>query len=276
MTNHQYKLLVLDIDGTLLDKNGTISAEDKEALAKAANAGIRVSLSTGRVVQSSLKIIKQLSLDGCHIFFDGALVYDLEKNEEVYIKPISREIVRQMVDFVHLSDINIELYSATRFFVEQESWRSDIRRQFFNLKPTVVDFDKVWPGESIIKGTLLTRSDEDKAKAKSFRQHFKNSLTFSLTKTPAYPEVDFINVIDLGVSKGNALAALASHLGIPLSEVMAIGDGGNDASLLSRAGLAVAMGNATDELKRLADYVTLTIDNHGVTAAVNKFLLSSL
>lgn len=180
-----------------------------------------------------------------------------------------------MVDFVHWNETNLELYSATNFFVEQESWASDIRRHFFGLEPTIIDFAKVWSRERIVKGTLVVRSAEEKAKAESFRRHFENKLTFSLTKTPAYPEVDFINVIALGVSKGNALEALVAHLGIPLCEVVAIGDGGNDASLLSRSGLAIAMGNATDELKALADYVTLNVDRHGVASAINKFLLRS-
>ncbi len=124
-----------------------------------------------------------------------------------------------------------------------------------------------------MKGTLVARSTEEKAKADIFCRHFKGSLSLSLTKTPAYPEVDFINVLAPDVSKGNALEALASHLGIALSEVVAIGDGGNDVSLLSRVGLAIAMGNAPDELKTVADYVTLDIDHHGVAAAINKFLL---
>ena len=75
------------------------------------------------------------------------------------------------------------------------------------------------------------------------------------------------------VSKGTALEALASFLGIPLTEVMAIGDGGNDIPLLSSAGLAVAMGNASDELKAVADYITLDVDHNGVAAAISKFLL---
>ncbi len=89
LTTHSYKLLVVDIDGTLLDKNGAISDEDKKALARARDSGIQVSLSTGRVVKACLKILRQLSLDGYHMFFDGALVCNPEKGEEVYVEPIS-------------------------------------------------------------------------------------------------------------------------------------------------------------------------------------------
>jgi len=273
LVNNRYKLLVVDIDGTLLNKNGAISAEDTKALARASDSGIQVSLSTGRVVQASLKIINQLSLDGYHIFFDGALVSNPEKGEEIYVEPISKELGRQVVEFAHRNEVNLDLYSAAHFFAERETWATDIRRQFFGLQPTIVDFTQLWPKERIIKGTLVVRSPEERAKADSFCRHFKGSLSFSRTKTPAYPEVDFINVVAPEVSKGKALEALASHLGIALIEVIAIGDGANDVSLLSKAGLAIAMDNATDELKAVADYVTLDVDHSGVAAVIERFLL---
>ena len=273
MTGHYYKLLVVDIDGTLLDKNGAISVEDKKALARARSLGIQVSLSTGRVVKACLKILSQLSLDGYHMFFDGALVCNPGKGKEVYVEPISQELVRQMVDFARLNEINLELFSATHFFIERETWVTDIRRQFFSLEPTIVDFSKLWQNERIIKGGLVVSSVEEKAKANDFYLHFKNRLNFSLTGTPAYPDIDFFNVVAAEVSKGKALAALVSFLGIPLTEVMAIGDGANDITLLSSAGLAIAMGNAPEELKAVADYVTLDVDHNGVAAAVSKFLL---
>ncbi len=273
LIKNPYKLLVVDIDGTLIDKNGAISAEDKDALARAGDSGIQVALSTGRVVQACLRIISQLSLDGYHMFFDGALVSNPEKGEEVYVKLIGEELVRQIVDFVHLNEMNLDLYSATHYFIERETWSSDIRRQFFGVEPTVIDFTNLWQKERIIKGTMVVFSAEERAKADNFRRQFKSSLNFSGTRTPAYPEVDFINVVAPDVSKGKALEALASFLEIPLTEVIAIGDGANDISLLSSAGLAVAMDNAPDELKAVADYVTLDIDHSGVAAAINKFLL---
>ncbi len=273
MINSPYRLLVVDIDGTLVDKNGAISAEDRDALAKVRDSGIRVSLSTGRVVQACLGIINQLSLDGYHIFFDGALVSNPGKGEEIYVRPINQELVRQAIEFAHSNEINLELFSISHYFVERETWATDFRSRFFGTRPTTVDFTQLWQKERIIKGALDVLSVEEKAKADSFRRHFKASLSLSVTKTPAFPEADLINVIAAEVSKGMALEALASFLGISLTEVMAVGDGANDISLLSSAGLAVAMGNASDELKATADYVTLDVDHSGVAAAINKFLL---
>lgn len=264
---------MVDIDGTLLGKNGAISTEDREALAKACARGIPVSLSTGRTAPAALRIINQLSLDGYHIFFDGALVSDLKKNEEVYAQPISKEMVRQAVEFAHQNGVDLEFYSATRYFSERETWSTEIRRRFFGIEPIIVDFTNLWERERIIKGTITVSSAEEKVKANNFRLYFKSKLDLSLTKSPAYPEVDFINVLAPGVSKKKALEALASHLRIALTEVIAIGDGPNDVSLLSSVGLAIAMDNAPDEVKAVADYVTLDVDHSGLSAAIEKFLL---
>ena len=271
-----YKLLVVDIDGTLLGKNGIVSADDRKALARAGDSGIYVSLSTGRVVQASLEVINQLVLDGYHIFADGALVSNLAKDKDVLVSPISKESVKQMVEFAQRNDIYIELFSKTHYFVERETRVSDMRRKVYGLQPTTADFTKIWQNEEILKGTLVVSSaeeSEERAKADNFRLHFKNSLNFRWTKTMVSPEVDFMNAVAPGVSKGKAVEVLALFLGIPLAEVMAIGDQDNDMSLLSTAGLAIAMGSAPDELKAIADYITFDVEHSGVAAAIDKFLL---
>jgi Cof subfamily protein (haloacid dehalogenase superfamily) len=266
-----YKLLVVDIDGTLLGSRGGISEEDKQALAAARRVGVKVCLSTGRASQGCHWVIDELSLDGYHIFFDGALVWGVDR--ELYVEPLDMGVVREVVDFVRQNDIYLELYSATDYFVEWENWATEIHRNYFKLEPRVIDFGHLRGGQKFVKGGLITRDEEEVAKARSFRTRFDRSLRFSVARSPAYPGVEFINVLAPEVSKGKALTTLAAHLGIPLSEVMAIGDGTNDISLLSVAGLAVAMGNATDEVKAVAHEVTEDVSESGVAAAVNRFLL---
>ena len=273
LMNYSYRLLVVDIDGTLLGKEKTISIEDREALAKVDDLGIRVSLSTGRAIQACSGILNQLSLDGYHIFFDGALVSNPNDGKEVFAQPLSPTVVKQAIEFAHLNDIYLELFSATRYFVERETRAVAIRRQFFGIEPKLIDFTKLWNQERIIKAGLIASSPQEAEKVRNFRLHFNDSLHFSEARTPAYPGVVFINVVAPEVSKGKALEALASYLGIALAEVMAIGDGTNDIPLLSLAGLAVVMGNAPDEVKEVADYVTLDVDHSGVATAINKFLL---
>jgi Cof subfamily protein (haloacid dehalogenase superfamily) len=269
----KYKLLVVDIDGTLVGRDGTISAEDREALAQASGLGVQVALSTGRVPNASLSIIKRLSLDGVHIFCDGALVSNPTQRREVYVQPLDKAIVKEAIEFARAGDIYLELYSATRYFVEKETWATEIHRQFFGLEPKVVDFTKLWKRERIIKAELMTSTPQEVAKARGFYVQFDGRLSFSRVRTPAYPGFEFINVVDLEVSKGKALEALASHLGVSMSEVMGVGDGVNDIPLLSVAGLAVAMDNAPAEVKTVAHYITLDVDRGGLATAIKKFLL---
>lgn len=270
----RFKLLVLDIDGTLLNRKGTLSAEDKKALALVGASGIKVSLSSGRAAPACLPIIDQLSLDGYHTSFDGALISNPKVAREVYAKPISDRLVGQIIEFSRRNEINIELFSASRLFIERETWTADVRRQFFVTQPVIVDFAEIERKERIIKGAIIARSPEEKAKVEHFYRHFTPRLSFSWTKSPACPDVDFVNVLAPGVSKGKAVEVLASFLEISLAEVMAIGDGSNDASIFSRVGFAVAMGNASDELKKMAHHVTLDADHSGVAEAVSRILLA--
>jgi hypothetical protein len=268
----EYKLLVVDIDGTIVDGNGAISDEDEKALAGAAADGVIVSLSTGRITKACRKIIERLSLDGHHIFFDGALVSDPSQNEEIYCRPIEGELIKQAVEFARANDIYLELYTGKQFFAERKNWSDEVHYNFFGVASTITDFSGIWRRERIIKAELVVREQGEREKYELFKKEFKGRLHFSIARSPAFPEIDFINIVNLGVSKGEALKKLASFLGISTKEVIAIGDGLNDISLLETAGLAVAMGNAFPEVKRVADYITLDVDHSGVAAAVRKFL----
>jgi Cof subfamily protein (haloacid dehalogenase superfamily) len=273
MSGKQYKLLVIDIDGTLINKEGAVSDKDIQALKRVTGAGIIVAISTGRVVQASKPILDKLPLNGYHIFSDGALVLNPQTGDELYVDPVKKEMVERLVHYAHNSHLHFDFYSSRQYFIEEDDWTTDIRRRFFLLEPTYVDFNSIWQTERIIKGTLIVRTEEGRATARELQAQFDGGLAFSWTKTPRYPDIDFINILSSTVSKGKALGKLCAFLGIPLNQVMAIGDGSNDISLLSGAGLAVAMGNGTPALKKVAHHVTLDVEQSGVAAAIDRFLL---
>lgn len=272
MAGNHYKILVIDIDGTLVSNDGTISTENRKALSMANGQGLKICLSTGRAIQACRSIITQLELDGYHIFFDGALVSSSWPERVVYSRPISRETLRQVIDFSRENDISIDLYSASRYYVEQETWSSNLHRDFFGIEPTMTQFANLWEQDTIIKAGMITTSAEEFAKTEAIRDHFTDRLRFSRVKTPSYPDTEFVNIVAPGVSKGSAMEALSKHLGIDTGEIVAIGDGMNDIELLASAGLSIAMGNAPDEVKATADEVTLDVNNSGLAAAIEKLL----
>ena len=108
----RYKLLVVDIDGTLVMRAGEISAADRAALAGVREHGIGVSLCTGRAMVTGRLIVENLGLDGYHMFFDGGLVADPRTGDIVYARPLSRDVVRRAVEFARRNQLAFDLFSA--------------------------------------------------------------------------------------------------------------------------------------------------------------------
>jgi HAD superfamily hydrolase (TIGR01484 family) len=182
-------------------------------------------------------------------------------------------VVKRASEAALADGVPLDLFSSTRYFVIQEDWRSTLRRRFFKIGATAVDFTSIWQKEKIYKGGIVVATDEDKRKARDYIAKFSDCLSFTWTVTPAFPDYYFINVINSQVSKGTALEALAFHLGLKLDEVVAIGDGSNDISLLSTAGLGIAMRNSPAELKSVAHHFTGDVEQSGVAQAIRKFFL---
>ncbi len=267
----KYRLAVVDIDGTLVNKNGEIAEEDKQAIRRISRSGVTVCLCTGRIIQTSSAIIAELGLDNPHILYDGSLIYIPKGSIEVKSWPIDPRIVKKAIEFSRANDIYLELYSNQYFFAEKPNWSDDIHRNFFHIEPTMVNFDDIWNKEKILKAEIIIHNNIEADKAKAFKKHFGKGLRYSIARSPGFPGIDFINILNPSASKGEALKNLANFLGVHQCEILAIGDGLNDISLLSEAAISVAMGNAFPEVKETAKYITLDIDHHGLAAAIDFF-----
>jgi Cof subfamily protein (haloacid dehalogenase superfamily) len=267
----KYRLVVIDIDGTLVDGYGNMAEEDKLAINRIVKSRALVCLSTGRVIEACKSIIGELNLNTPHIFYDGALICQVKSMMEIESWPVEPELVKEAVEFSRKYDIYLELYSSQHFFAEKENWSDDVHRKFFRVEPNFVSFDGIWDKERILKAEILVHNPEEAAKSRTFQDQFGKRLRFSIARSPAFPEVDFINIVNPVVSKGEALKKLANFVGVHSNEIIAIGDGLNDIPLLKEAGVSVAMGNAFPEVKATAQYVTLDIEHHGVAAAIDFF-----
>jgi Cof subfamily protein (haloacid dehalogenase superfamily) len=267
------KLLAVDIDGTLVGRDGVISAENREALALAAASGIRVCLCTGRSVRSSVRYTEELSLDSYHIFYDGALVTNPHTGEDLVARSIDAALVDEMVACAGEMDIYMEVSSGVRSFSGREVAIPDFKRRFFDAEHTVADLAGIGDREVIVQGELVATGPGADERADRFISRFAERLQVGRAKIPTYPDVTFIITLARGACKGAALEALTARLGITRGETAAIGDWVNDVSMLGAAGLGIAMGNACDELKKVADHVTRGVDEHGLAAAIKELIL---
>ncbi|MCL1885943.1 MAG: Cof-type HAD-IIB family hydrolase [Dehalococcoidia bacterium] len=288
----KYKMVLIDIDGTLVDKNGRIAEEDKQAITRLTYESVVVALCTGRVVQDTISVINELGLNTFNVFYDGAFIANAYTKCKLFSQPVDVALVRELVDFCRQNNIYLELYangfsshpdnhqisanwSPTThkdfLFSERPNWSDAIHRDFFQVVPTIVNFDDIIGREEILKAGISVNSDDEAMQAKQLRDYFGDRFRYSIAHSPAFHEVDFINLLHPQVSKGTALKELIDYWGYPASEIVAIGDGLNDIPLMEMVKVSVAMGNACDELKRVSNYVTDTIEEHGVAKAINFF-----
>jgi Cof subfamily protein (haloacid dehalogenase superfamily) len=268
-----FKLLAIDIDGTLVAESDRVSRENLEALRAAVDAGVHVSICTGRSSGSASRYIQEIGItDNIHVFYDGAIVSRDPVTQPVFIENIAPDLVREMLDYGVQNDIPMELASLNGFFSERETWSTKVKREYFGIDTTIIPFDGIHERERIIRIDIAICDDNCKQRTADFIEYFRNKVAFSHTFSPRYPEAEFVNIVSQGLSKGKALETLCRHLGYNPEDVMAVGDWLNDITMLEYAGLGVAMGNAHDDVKAMADYVTLDVREHGLAAAVLKYL----
>ncbi|GCF92525.1 sugar phosphate phosphatase [Enterococcus florum] len=269
------KLVAIDMDGTLLNEQGMITDAVAETIKRARKQGVYIVLCTGRPLMGVLNYLTDLelvTLDDFVISYNGSLVLNSKSGEVISEYGLSRQ------DYLAIDtlarQLNVHLHTVSREAIYTSN--RDISRYTVN-EAFLVDMPlKYRTPEEIAEQISVTKMmmiDEPEILADAIGkipQHYFEQYTL-VTSAPYYLEV-----LNREASKGAALRELAAYLSINASEIMAIGDAQNDLSMIEYAGLGIAMGNATEEIKAAADHIVASNAEDGVKEAIDRWAMGNV
>ncbi|MFI3251512.1 MAG: Cof-type HAD-IIB family hydrolase [bacterium] len=266
-----YKIIAIDLDGTLLNKEKKISDENKAAIKEAQDLGIKVVIATGRPFKGFFHLVKELGLentDNYIICFNGGLVYHLLTNTVIYSSSITGKELKKLYKESLELNVNIHAFRQNQDLVSPKiSIHTQSEATLNNIEINIQDFNEIKEDELFIKGMLIDPKEIlDEAISNLNKQWYED---FSVVRsTPVY--LEFCNK---NAQKGVALKALADHLNIDIKDTVAFGDAGNDYSMIKMAGLGVVMANGMDFVKEIADEITLSNEENGVAYGIRNFVI---
>ncbi len=269
------KLVLIDIDGTLVRDDKTLPAENEEAIKEALQSGVLVTLVTGRNYGAAKEIIDKLQLDVPVVLQNGAFIYRPYSGEVIRKVGLSGDVAKRVIHLCRQEGIFYILY---RDFLMQKDMLID---QDYDgpfsmyLKRNAVRLDRVEDVTSFISGEVAEVAllgNEDRI-LRVLRQ-LGDGDNFTVIKSLTREDEAFYEIFGPKVGKGEALNYLCQHFGVSPEEVMFIGDAYNDIDIMPLVGFPVAMGNAVEEVKKFAKAVTKSNNEGGVAWAIRHFVLS--
>ncbi|ALS23923.1 MULTISPECIES: Cof-type HAD-IIB family hydrolase [Paenibacillus] len=264
-----YKMLAIDIDDTLINDKKQITEGTKQALSAAVSQGVIVTLATGRMYASAKQLAAELSLNVPLITYMGSLVKNALDGQVLYERTVPLDAARAIFEFCRDRGLHLQTYVDDVLYVQESNEKAEAYAALSKIPYTVYpDFEKLvlMPSAKLL---IIDDSEVLDRIAPSLRELAGGSV--HMTKSKPH----FLEIVHAEGTKGHALSHLAQHFGLELSQVIAIGDSWNDREMLEVAGLGVAMGNAVDALKEIADYVTLSNNDDGIKHVVEKFILQT-
>ncbi len=259
------KLVVTDIDGTIYTPECGISDGVKSCIKKLQDNGIHFAIATGRTYLSA-KYMADLAGAKCPLIsYQGGLICSYE-GDIWDVKYLNPDIAKEIINDFRKRNIHLNVYVEDKLYVEEDD---DYIKDYIGDKG--IDYFKVNSFEE------LDFSKLNKMLAIKYDCEFIDNLIKELQEK--YPEIYtvksfkyFCEIANKEATKGNAIKFLAKKYGIKTDEVLAIGDQNNDIEMVQTAGIGIAMGNGTDEIKNKADYITDSVENDGFVKAINKFV----
>jgi Cof subfamily protein (haloacid dehalogenase superfamily) len=267
------RLLVVDVDGTLIGRSGVPSPRVRVAIGRARAMGLKIALCTGRPMASCGPVALGLGLAGPHVAFNGALVKDPSSGAVVFRRPLTAASLDRLITLARQEDVCLELYTEQTHFVERD-WRES-RLHAISIRVTyeIAPFDAFSGRTDVVKGQIITADERARAATRRIAEALAGELRLSVAIPMAPCEgMECVNVVDNAVSKGSAVRALLDHYGLARHEVAGAGDALNDLPMLDEVGFRVAMGNAEAEIKALADVVVADVESDGLAEAIELIL----
>lgn len=271
----KYKLLVLDVDGTLLNDAKEISKRTLSALLKVQHMGVRIVLASGRPTYGLMPLAQALELGhfgGFVVSYNGCQIIKAENGEIIFERRINPEMIPYLEKKARKNNFSIFTYHDDTLltndpgnaYIQAEAKLNNLKIIPEEEFSTAIDF-------APCKCVLVS---DDEPALRDLESHWKRRLAGALDVFPS--ESYFLEVVPCGIDKANTLGILMEQLGVQREEVIAIGDGVADVTMLQLAGIGIAMGHSQDSVKRCADYVTASSEEDGVAQAVEKLILAEV
>jgi len=274
----EYKLICIDVDGTLLNSKHKITKRTKEVILKAHKLGVHIVISTGRMYTDAEYYSNLIGVKSPVIASNGAFIKEKDNDKVIYKNVLGEELSLQLLKVFRKHAIKPYFCTPHKFYYGNFMFKVfyaitkilGTRRNKLDVEyvSSWTQWQKVLQREKddIVKGEIIYKNP---ALVHELCNELKNMPQLEIVDSSRYN----VEITRKGVSKGKAVETLASLYGLKREEIIAIGDSQNDLSMIEYAGLGIAMGNASDAVKQKANYVTNSNDNEGVANAIHKFIL---
>jgi len=274
----KYKLICVDMDGTLLNSKHKISKTSQSTLRKAHDMGVHVVISTGRTYVDAAAYSDLIGLNSPIIACTGAIIKEKYGDGVIHKSVIDEELCKKLLKIFKKYNVKPIFNSVYKIYCGDLTLKIGIEflkiRGFINrnVKLNYIRNEEKWldvfknEKNNIIKCEIMNRN---RKKIHNLRKELENMNGIEITSSSNHN----IEITKKGTSKGQAIEILANYYNIKKEEIIAIGDSDNDLSAIEFAGMGVAMGNANEKLKKKSNFVTDSNDNDGVAKVVDKFIL---
>ncbi len=267
-----YKIIALDMDGTLLNSEHQISPENKRAIEQAKQKGVKVVLASGRPLKGMQAYLDELNIDSDNdfvLFFNGSMVKNVGTDEIIHSETISGKTAKEVAALANDLGVNVHAFSQVHGLITPKNSKYTQHEANINkLDITEMDFGLLEDDHPIIKAMLVDEPEKLSQAIKSIPQSWYQR--FTIVQSAPF----FLEFLNPSANKGVGVKAIADHLGYSADEVICMGDAENDHHMLEYAGLGVAMENAMEQTKAIADVVTVSNNEHGVARIIEEYILN--